>query len=227
MKRRDFITRTTLATAGATGLLAASCTNAEKKAAATNEHPQSSIPEFPLQEATIASLQEKMAAGTYSSAAITQLYLDRIAAVDHSGPRLNAVIEINPDAVAIARSLDEERKNGKVRGPLHGIPVLIKDNIDTADKMQTTAGSLALANTIAPRDATIVAQLRAAGAVLLDGAQIGTVTSGNFSPVLEHGIALAFLPPPQPPASAHAPRAVGRRTRRAPPSTYPGAVAQR
>lgn len=167
MKRRDFITRTTLATAGATGLLAASCTNAEKKAAATNEHPQSSIPEFPLQEATIASLQEKMAAGTYSSAAITQLYLDRIAAVDHSGPRLNAVIEINPDAVAIARSLDEERKNGKVRGPLHGIPVLIKDNIDTADKMQTTAGALALEGNIARQDAFVVKKLREAGAVIL------------------------------------------------------------
>src|SRR5262249_21023364 len=99
--------------------------------------------------------------------ALTQAYLARIDAIDKRGVGLNAVIELNPDAMAIAESLDAERKAGKVRGPLHGIPILIKDNIDTADRMHTTAGSLALADSIAPRDAGVVARLRAAGAVIL------------------------------------------------------------
>ena len=118
-------------------------------------------------EADIAELQRRMSAGTLTSRALTQHYLGRIAAIDKAGPKLNAVIEINPDALSIADQLDRERKSGKLRGPMHGIPVLIKDNIDTHDRMQTTAGSLALAGNIAAKDAFIVAQLRKAGAVIL------------------------------------------------------------
>ncbi len=123
--------------------------------------------EFPLMEATIDELQQKMQSGEYSSQSITKLYLKRIQAVDKKGATLNAVLELNPDALAIAASMDAERKAGKVRGPLHGIPVLIKDNINSGDKMQTTAGSLALEGHKAAKDAFIVGKLREAGAVLL------------------------------------------------------------
>lgn len=167
MKRRDFISTGTLATAGLTSLLAASCnssTSSRADSAATAPDPS---PEFILNEESIEGLQKKMAAGAYSSAQLTHLYLDRIAAIDRSGFRLNAVIELNPDALSIARAMDEERTAGKIRGPLHGIPVLIKDNIDTADKMQTTAGALAMKGHIAAADAFIVKKLRDAGAVLL------------------------------------------------------------
>lgn len=122
---------------------------------------------FELNEVTIDELQQKMQAGSYTSMMITELYLKRIEAIDKKGHALNSVIEINPDAIAIADEMDKERKAGKVRGPLHGIPVLIKDNIDTADKMMTTAGSLALEGHNAAKDAFIVKQLRDAGAVLL------------------------------------------------------------
>lgn len=122
---------------------------------------------FELNEATVASLQQQMQSGKLSSAAITKLYLDRIQQIDKSGPKLGSVIEVNPDALAIAAQMDEERKAGKIRGPLHGIPILIKDNIDTADKMQTTAGALAMEGNIAKKDAFIVSKLREAGAVLI------------------------------------------------------------
>ena len=122
---------------------------------------------FELEETGIADLQQRMQAGELTAHAITQLYLDRVAAIDKTGPAINAVIELNPDALAIADQLDIERKSGKVRGPLHGIPVLIKDNIETADKMHTTAGSLALADSIASQDATVAANLRAAGAIIV------------------------------------------------------------
>jgi len=122
---------------------------------------------FELEESTIDDLQEAMASGKYSSYRITEFYLQRIAELDHSGMQLNAVIELNPDALTIAKQYDNERQSGKVRGPLHGIPVLIKDNIETADKMQTTAGSLALEGNVAKEDAFLVKQLRNAGAVIL------------------------------------------------------------
>ena len=122
---------------------------------------------FPFAELSIAELQSRMTKGTLTSRALTAAYLSRITAVDRSGPTLNSVIETNPDALAIAAERDAERRAGKVRGPLHGIPVLIKDNIDSADRMQTTAGSLALVGKPAPRDAFIVQRLRDAGAVLL------------------------------------------------------------
>jgi amidase len=108
-----------------------------------------------------------MQTGKASAAQITQAFLDRIKKLDRSGPLLNSVIELNPDALSIARERDEERKQGKVRGPLHGIPILIKDNIDTGDQMMTTAGSLALEGNKAGQDAFIIAKLRLSGAVIL------------------------------------------------------------
>ena len=108
-----------------------------------------------------------MASGELTSHALVQAYLDRIAVIDKSGPTLNSVIEINPDALKIADALDAERKVGKIRGPLHGIPVLIKDNIGTHDAMHTSAGSLALADSIPAADSAVAAKLRAAGAVIL------------------------------------------------------------
>ena len=122
---------------------------------------------FELDEITIDELQQKMQTGQTTAVAITGLYLKRIAAIDKAGPTLNSVIEINKAALSIAAAMDKERKAGKVRGPLHGIPVLIKDNINTADEMMTTAGALALKGNIAVTDAFIVERLRAAGAVLL------------------------------------------------------------
>ena len=130
-------------------------------------HGREVAPAFAYAERTVVQLQEMMTKGTLTSRALTEAYLARIAAIDAAGPALRSVIERNPDAITIADRMDAERKAGKVRGPLHGIPVLIKDNIDTADKMATTAGSLALAGSSAPRDAHIVERLRAAGAVLL------------------------------------------------------------
>ena len=122
---------------------------------------------FELDEITIDELQQKMQTGQTTAVAITGLYLKRIAAIDKAGPTLNSVIEINKAALSIAAAMDKERKAGKVRGPLHGIPVLIKDNINTADEMMTTAGALAMKGNIAGTDAFIVKRLRDAGAVLL------------------------------------------------------------
>jgi amidase len=122
---------------------------------------------FELDEASVSGLQDAMTAGRYTSRRLVELYSARIDALDRTGPTLRAVIELNPDALAIADALDAERRAGHVRGPLHGIPVLIKDNIDTADRMMTTAGSLALEGSIAARDAFVAARLRGAGAVIL------------------------------------------------------------
>ncbi|PWS29395.1 amidase [Pedobacter yonginense] len=122
---------------------------------------------FQLNEISISELQELMKSGKQSSRSLTKMYLDRIEKIDKKGPKLNSVIELNPDALAIASKMDAEREIGKIRGLMHGIPVLIKDNINTADKMQTTAGSLALAGNMASEDAFIVKKLREAGAVIL------------------------------------------------------------
>src|SRR6266508_3058145 len=122
---------------------------------------------FNLEEATIADLQQKMQAGSETSRSLAEKYLARIDAVDRSGPALHSVLETNPDALAIADQLDAERKARGPRGPLHGIPILLKDNIATADRMMTTAGSLALAGVVPPRDAFIVNRLREAGVVIL------------------------------------------------------------
>ncbi len=166
MKRRDFLTTSAIATAGVSTLLV-SCKPGADTDAKTKEEANGQLPVFELDETDISVLQEKMAAGTYTAEKLTDLYLTRIRDIDHAGPSLHSVIEINPDAIADARALDAERKNGKTRGPLHGIPVLLKDNIDTAGKMQTTAGSLALEGHIAATDAFLVKRLRDAGAVIL------------------------------------------------------------
>ena len=166
MKRRNFITNTTLAAIGITTVLASSCTS--KSTSDKPDDEDSKLEDnFELNEITISELQDKMASGKYTSEQITKLYLDRIEALDKNGPKLNAVIEINPEALATAKAMDQERKEGKIKSRLHGIPILIKDNIDTADKMMTTAGSLALVGNIASNDAFIVKKLRDAGAVLL------------------------------------------------------------
>lgn len=120
-----------------------------------------------LDEMTVAEMQEGIRSGRFTARSLTDAYLRRIEATDKRGPALNAIIELNPDAFAIADSLDREWSEKRARGPLHGIPILIKDNIDTADRMHTTAGSLALAESIASRDAFIVQRLREAGAVIL------------------------------------------------------------
>ena len=125
------------------------------------------IAPFDLEEATMADLQHRMEAGQDTARSLVEKYLARIEAIDRRGPELRSVLEINPDAGAIADGLDAERRNGRVRGPLHGIPILIKDNIATGDRMMTTAGSLALSGAPAPMDAFVIGRLRAAGAVIL------------------------------------------------------------
>ena len=122
---------------------------------------------FSYGEITIAQVQQQMASGTLSARALVVAYQQRIKTIDRAGPKLNSVIEMNPDALKIAGELDRERKAGHARGPLHGVPILLKDNIATADRMQTTAGSLALVGAKSPRDAALVSRLRAAGAIIL------------------------------------------------------------
>lgn len=150
----------------------------------------SSISEIMLEELTIAQIQEAYAAETYRITDLTQAYIDRIAEIDQSGPQLNSIIVVNPDALAIAQQLDEELAAGKSRGPLHGIPVVLKDNIDTHDKMPTTAGSRALANSFPRQDGFLVSQLREAGAIILAKANLsewanfrGELSSSGWSGV--------------------------------------------
>ena len=139
-------------------------------AVACSSPSQESAPaptEFELDELSVAQLQEGMTSGQYTSRRLVEAYIRRVSEIDAAGPRLRSVIETNPDALAIADALDAERKVKGTRGPLHGIPVVIKDNIDTGDKMLTTAGSLALVGAPAPHDAFVVERLRAAGAVII------------------------------------------------------------
>ncbi len=149
MDRRSFLTKAALASA----------------LVKTGDSKQSS--EFVLDEISLAGLREGMAQGRFTAERIIELYLERIERLDRRGPALRAVIELNPDALRIARTLDDERRVKGPRGPLHGIPVLVKDNVDTGDKMQTTAGSLALLGKPAAQDAFLVEKLRRSGAVLL------------------------------------------------------------
>ena len=129
--------------------------------------PQSQPGPFELDETTISALQAGIFSGKYSARSITEMYLARIEEMDRRGPALASVIEVNPDALAIADALDKERSERHIRGPLHGIPILIKDNIDTADRMQTTAGSLALLGSKPKQDSFVAQKLREAGAVIL------------------------------------------------------------
>lgn len=158
MNRRDFLH---------TGLLGGMAAARPRAAAPGSRPDRPTAQAFELDEASVATLQEGLRSGRWTARRLAELYLERIDAIDRRGPALRSVIETNPDALRIAEELDGERRSGRVRGPLHGIPVLIKDNIDSGDRMQTTAGSLALAGSTAPRDAFIVERLRAAGAVLL------------------------------------------------------------
>src|SRR5688572_25216473 len=148
MNRRNFLRNGSLAGLSLTILATSSCSTKKKDTDKLSEG-RDNIDRFILNEITVDELQQKMSAGQLTSRAITELYLKRIEAVDNSGPGLNSIIEVNPDALAIADEMDNERKAGKIRGPLHGIPVLIKDNINTADKMMTTAGSLAMEGNVA------------------------------------------------------------------------------
>lgn len=164
MKRRNFIQLSAITGAiPFLGLKACASPTSEASISASTDEEVA----FELEEWTVAQLREAMESGKYTSRQICELYLKRIKEKDQSENGLNSVIETNPEALAIADQLDNERAEGKVRGPLHGIPVMIKDNIDTGDKMMTTAGSMALAGSSAPDDAFIVKQLRDAGAVLL------------------------------------------------------------
>ncbi len=167
MQRRNFLKASSVAGLAATALVSSSCNlfSGGKKEQDTSAEEYSD--QFELNEATISILQDKMHNKEYTSRSITELYLKRIDAIDKAGPKLSAVIQLNPDALSIADAMDKERANGKVRGPLHGIPVLIKDNIDTGDNMMTTAGALALSGNFARQDAFIITRLREAGAVLL------------------------------------------------------------
>ena len=133
---------------------------------------RAAAPPFELEEATLADLQAGMTAGKYSARSLVTAYLERIGQLDRQGPALHAVLETNPEALAQAAALDAERKAKGVRGPLHGIPVLLKDNVATRDRMQSTAGSLALVGATPARDAFLVERLRAAGAVLLGKANL-------------------------------------------------------
>jgi amidase len=164
MKRRDFLQASAL-------VCAATATNqGSAKHAARSDTRIAAVftPEpFELDEVTSAQLQDGMKSGRLTARSITEKYLQRIGEIDKHGPAINSVIELNPDALAIADALDRERKEKGPRGPLHGVPVLIKDNIDTADRMMTTAGSLALLGSTPPQDSTVARKLRAAGAVIL------------------------------------------------------------
>ncbi len=140
--------------------------------ASTPARPHADVPQFELDEATIMQLLTWMRQGRHTASSITELYLRRVDALDARGPGLRAFIETNPDALAVAAELDAERRAGRERGPLHGIPILVKDNLDTADRMHTSAGSLALETSVAPRDSFVVQQLRAAGAVILGKANM-------------------------------------------------------
>jgi amidase len=161
--RRRFLQITTLG--GAAGLAVPNILRGASGGAAVSPAPP--VKPFELDEVTIPELQARFASGKLSAVSLAKKYLARIDELDRRGPALRSVIELNPDALEIAGNLDRERKARGSRGPLHGIPVLIKDNIATHDRMATSAGSLALAGSVAPRDAFLVERLREAGAVLL------------------------------------------------------------
>jgi amidase len=166
VSRRDFLHLSAAAGAGAAASVASGVSAQQIAPEAAHEQHSSSAPDD-FNEKTIAQLQWAMARGRTSAVELTRFYLRRIQALDENGPRLNSVLELNPDALNIAHRADVLRRRGTVLGPLHGIPVLLKDNIDTADRTQTTAGSFGLAGRPASRDSTVAAKLRAGGAVLL------------------------------------------------------------
>jgi amidase len=166
LSRREFVQYAAVTGLAASPLSAGSIA-AEPSPGTQHSKSQTPPPPFELEEITIHELQAGLKSGKYTSRRLCTAYLARIQQIDGAGPTLKSVIETNSDALALADAADAERKAGKVRGPLHGIPVLIKDNIATGDKMKTTAGSLALADAPAPRDSTVAKRLRDAGAIII------------------------------------------------------------
>jgi amidase len=164
MNRRAFLQTTAAGAAGLTASAACAPPGAESP---SDSGAQGEIPPFEFDEATVNDLQRLMESGEHTARSIAQAYIDRIEAMDRQGPELRSMIEINPDALEIADELDAERKANGPRGPLHGIPVALKDNLDTHDRMTTTAGSLALEGSIPPQDSFVAERLRAAGAIIL------------------------------------------------------------
>jgi amidase len=164
MNRRTFVATSV------GGALAARGLPLRSEAVPVTTRPSPATPRqgaFPLEEATIAQLGSWMREGRYTARQLVELYLARAEELNTRGPMLRAVLEPNPDAAALADQLDAERRAGRTRGALHGVPIFVKDNIDTADRMHTSAGSLALASSIAPRDSFVAERLRAAGAIIL------------------------------------------------------------
>ena len=189
MNRREFVVSGVvtgaLAVAGIAIPRRAGAAAANTPTIAPAPQPWTTPDDFPLAEITIDRLQQAMQSGQYTARSITEQYLARIDALDQRGPTVNAVIELNPDALAIADALDAERKAKGPRGPMHGIPVLIKDNVATADRMQSTAGSLALVGGTPPRDAYIVERLRAAGAVIIGKTNLSEWANYPLDPLLQ------------------------------------------
>src|SRR5262245_9750687 len=163
IKRRDFLRIGALSGVA----LATGCNHHPQTPASGAPNQIPAVGSFELDEKTIAELQKTMKSSDLTARSITEKYLSRITAIDKQGTRLNSVIELNPEALAIADALDAERKTKGPQSPLHRIPVLIKNNIDTADRMSTTTNSLALEDSIAQNDAFVVKQLRDASAVIL------------------------------------------------------------
>ncbi|HEY7699150.1 MAG TPA: amidase family protein, partial [Vicinamibacteria bacterium] len=166
--RRGFLDATLAL--GAAAATAASCRPESRRETPAPPTPAEPVPGFELDELTVRELQAGMEEGRFTARGITELYLGRIEDIDKDGegrPGLHAIIEVNSEALDVAEALDKERKEGRTRGPLHGIPVLLKDNVGTSDRMTTTAGSLALEGSIPEKDSFVAERLRAAGAVLL------------------------------------------------------------
>ena len=165
--RRDFLHATSVGVIGVATIPGVAHRLQPGLAPFSAQAPRRPTASFELEEITLADLQSGFASGRWTSAQVTQLYLDRIAAMDRQGPTLRSMLDLNPDALAIAAAADAVRRSGRAVGPLHGVPVIVKDNCDSHDKMTTTAGSLALEGSIALQDSTVVARLRAAGAIIL------------------------------------------------------------
>ena len=181
VNRRGFLRSSALAGAALAGVPAACGPASEPQAGGpaggapdgTEDAPTGNLQErFDLEEVALADIAAAIAAGERTSRSVTEAYLSRIAALDREGPGLRSVIETNPEALEIAAALDRERAEGRIRSPIHGVPILLKDNIDTADRMTTTAGSLALDGSIPADDAFVAGRLREAGAVLLGKANL-------------------------------------------------------
>ena len=172
MDRKEFIKISTLSGALVGGGLLSGCKTNDEDRTSTTINSGGDVGDFVLREQTVADLRLAMEKGQLRSKDITQLYLKRIEQIDKNGPVLNAILELNPDALSIAERLDQEREQGNVRGPLHGIPVVLKDNIETSDKMKTTTGALALAENNPATDSWLAQKLRENGAVILAKANL-------------------------------------------------------